>query len=361
MVFGGQVANGGPFVNDTWVWDGATWSLVSSPDAPSPRHQHAMASVPTALEGVGPGVLLFGGRALDGAALGDTWWCDGVGWIPLSPTGPGPAARFGHCMAKGFALINGQSRGGVLLFGGTSDGVTFLGDTWFFDGASWTQVATDGPSARAWSAMLSTSAGTCLLGGFPASGAALDVWDWGGSGWSLWSPPSGSNTGPSARNTHTAVHDEHSGLALVFGGFLSSSGAVTDEAWYWQPGPGWMRSECAPRPTSRWYASAGYDSVAGGVVIFGGALGAGGLSNETWTFRLPEPPECPADLDDGSGNGVPDGGVSIDDLLYFVTQFAAGGVGADLDDDGDPSVGVPDGGVTIEDLIFFVAHLGAGC
>jgi hypothetical protein len=69
---------------------------------------------------------------------------------------------------------------------------------------------------------------------------------------------------------------------------------------------------------------------------------------------------CPADLDDGSGTGTPDGGVTIDDLVYFVSSFAQGDMGADLDDDGlDP--GTPDGGVTIDDLIFFFDHFGMCC
>ena len=33
---------------------------------------------------------------------------------------------------------------------------------------------------------------------------------------------------------------------------------------------------------------------------------------------------CPADLDDGSGTGTPDGGVTIDDLLYYLQRFEAG-------------------------------------
>lgn len=33
---------------------------------------------------------------------------------------------------------------------------------------------------------------------------------------------------------------------------------------------------------------------------------------------------CPADLDNGSGSGVPDGGVTIDDLLYFLLRYEGG-------------------------------------
>ena len=33
---------------------------------------------------------------------------------------------------------------------------------------------------------------------------------------------------------------------------------------------------------------------------------------------------CPSDLDDGSGTGTPDGGVDINDLLFFLTHYEAG-------------------------------------
>ena len=70
---------------------------------------------------------------------------------------------------------------------------------------------------------------------------------------------------------------------------------------------------------------------------------------------------CPADLDNGSGTGTRDGGVDINDLLYFLTGFEAGASTVDLDNDGDPAVGTPDGGVDINDLLFFLAHFEAGC
>ncbi len=36
------------------------------------------------------------------------------------------------------------------------------------------------------------------------------------------------------------------------------------------------------------------------------------------------PGTCPADLDDGSGEGLPDGGVTIDDLLHFLMRYEGG-------------------------------------
>jgi hypothetical protein len=70
-------------------------------------------------------------------------------------------------------------------------------------------------------------------------------------------------------------------------------------------------------------------------------------------------PACPADLDDGSGSGTPDGGVDINDLLFFLVKFEAGAAAADLDD--GSGQGIHDGGVDINDLLFFLVHFEQGC
>ncbi len=82
-------------------------------------------------------------------------------------------------------------------------------------------------------------------------------------------------------------------------------------------------------------------------------------NNVGFDFVPDAPPACPADLDDGSGLGVPDGGVDINDLLYFLAQYEAGALPADLDD--GSFTGTPDGGVDINDLLFFLSHYEAGC
>ena len=68
---------------------------------------------------------------------------------------------------------------------------------------------------------------------------------------------------------------------------------------------------------------------------------------------------CPADFDDGSGTGTPDGGVGIEDLLYYLAIFDAGVVAADLDD--GSGTGTADGGVGIEDLLYFLVRYDGGC
>lgn len=69
--------------------------------------------------------------------------------------------------------------------------------------------------------------------------------------------------------------------------------------------------------------------------------------------------QCPADVDDATGSGNADGGVTIDDLLYYLNMFELGTANADLDD--GSGTGTPDSGVTIEDLLFYLNHFEAGC
>lgn len=70
-------------------------------------------------------------------------------------------------------------------------------------------------------------------------------------------------------------------------------------------------------------------------------------------------PRCLADIDDGSGSGMPDGGITIDDLLFFLSAFMEGSPFADVDD-GSLS-GTRDGGITVDDLLFFLHHFEQGC
>ncbi len=69
--------------------------------------------------------------------------------------------------------------------------------------------------------------------------------------------------------------------------------------------------------------------------------------------------ECLADVDDGSSTGIPDGGVTIDDLLYYLFVFEQGALAADIDD--GSSTGTPDNGVTIDDLLYYLVRFEAGC
>jgi probable HAF family extracellular repeat protein len=95
-----------------------------------------------------------------------------------------------------------------------------------------------------------------------------------------------------------------------------------------------------------------------GSTIVGTGMNPAG-SIEAWIATIDVPARCVADVDDGSGAGVPDGGVTIEDLLYYLVLYGNGALAADVDD--GSGTGTRDGGVTIEDLLYYLVRFEAGC
>jgi Galactose oxidase, central domain len=119
-------------------------------------------------------VVLFGGD--NSNILGDTWTWDGTTWTKQHAAA-GPTPRFGAAMAYDAAT------GTVVLFGGCCTLTSQFGDTWTWDGTTWTkQHPAASPTARDSAAMAYDAAtGTvALFGGEPHSGHPFgDTWTWG--------------------------------------------------------------------------------------------------------------------------------------------------------------------------------------
>lgn len=88
-------------------------------------------------------------------------------------------------------------------------------------------------------------------------------------------------------------------------------------------------------------------------------VGTPGDGNIYTTIRPLPASACLADIDDGSGFGIPDGGVGIEDLLGYLIRYEAGSSEADVDN--GSSTAAPDGGVGVEDLLFYLGRYDAGC
>ncbi len=118
-----------------------------------------------------PALVLFGGSSTSrypggdtNTPIGDSWTFDGTTWTELSV--PGPPARYGHSMAT----LGASPTGRVVLFGGLVQ-MGSLGevgednDTWVFDGSAWTEVAVAGPTPRDSAMMASLGNAIVLFGG----------------------------------------------------------------------------------------------------------------------------------------------------------------------------------------------------
>lgn len=202
VVFGGTDAKSRA-LDETWIFDGASWSKVAA-TGPAARFG-AMAAT------LGGKVVLFGGTTGGDGALDDTWTFDGASWSKV--VAPGPPRRFWGMLAP--------VKGKLMLFGGIDgfNNVTYA-DTWLFDGASWTKVAGPGPSARYGMNGGPTPDGRVILFGGSNNGAATnDQWVFDGASWTTLSA-----TAPSAR--WAALSMTYGGHTLVAGGCNSATDCI---------------------------------------------------------------------------------------------------------------------------------------
>ncbi|MBI4867358.1 MAG: hypothetical protein HY816_10440 [Candidatus Wallbacteria bacterium] len=139
VLFGGSA--GAASTNDTWEWDGTSWTLLQADTAtpganqPVQRNSHVMA-----WDSVRQRLVLFGGADNLAASLNDTWERSGTTWtnVQADTATPGanqPTQRNSH----GLAYDSGRQL--TILFGGGAFGI--LNDTWEWNGTSWTKTLAD--------------------------------------------------------------------------------------------------------------------------------------------------------------------------------------------------------------------------
>ena len=77
-----SAASNGSFLNDTWTWNGTTWTERSPATSPPARYFASMAYDPAT-----GNMVLFGGDGSSGY-LGDTWTWNGITWTERPPAPP---------------------------------------------------------------------------------------------------------------------------------------------------------------------------------------------------------------------------------------------------------------------------------
>jgi hypothetical protein len=180
-----------------------------------------------------------------------------------------------------------SARGRLVVFGGLGNNLV-QGDTWEWDGTTWTQrTPQNSPAPRLRAAMAYDAAHgvTVLFGGTTSLGLDTtymnDTWTWDGTTWNQVTP-SGSN--PSARNGHTMAYDPVRGRVVLFGGSTSSA-----LVWEWD-GVHWTAISPATTPTPRTgHAMAWYPPLNQVIMVGGASPGVGtlqsGWSNEAWGWN----------------------------------------------------------------------------
>ncbi|MCA8951026.1 MAG: hypothetical protein KDE27_16090 [Planctomycetes bacterium] len=206
VVFGGAISE---FLatDETWEFDGNAWTRLFPTNSPSPRTAHSMA-----YDAWRHRLVMWGGTDFTFPTVfrNDTWEFDGTTWTQVV-TANRPAPRFGAGMAFDVR------RRRMVLFGGFASGTTF-GDTWEYDGVDWLQrMPATLPAARSDLTMFyDTVRNVVGMWGGAISGPTIsnDYWEWDGTDWSLMptlNPPPG-------RPYQKTVFDSERGVLLVLNG-----------------------------------------------------------------------------------------------------------------------------------------------
>jgi hypothetical protein len=146
--------------DQTWAWDGTSWTDISPAGSPGKRHYHSMAT-----DYVRNRIVMFGGRNPN--ALSDTWEWDGAHWTQVALTGPQPNYRW----VPGLAF--NESTNTTIMFGSGTAGQN-LNDTWEWNGSQWQQLhPLTSPSPRGTSMVYDSSEAKLVL--FSGAGQA-DTW-----------------------------------------------------------------------------------------------------------------------------------------------------------------------------------------
>jgi len=280
VLFGGNPLTGSYFA-DTWTFDGTTWTELTPTTSPSGRWYSSMAFDPS----VGQTVL-FGGCETESIAdlfgcnsfFGDTWTFDGTTWTERSPT-TAPAARFAASMA--FDPLTGDT----LLFGGRNSTSGSLADTWTWDGNAWTELSPSASPQKRYGASMAfdqDNATMVLVGGNFDSGTAYP-WVWAPAAplvnlWSEASPP----TSPSARVQAAMAGDASHSRTVLFGG-QDASDDVLGDTWIWD-GTTWTQVTPATSPPARYGAAIVYDPTNATVLLFGGTDTGGNALGDLWSW-----------------------------------------------------------------------------
>ena len=275
VLFGGF---GGPNVghmSETWEWDGKGWTQRGTTRNPSARSEHAMAfNDSDAL------TVLFGGVALDAGGKefisDETWLWDGTTWTPARVANS-PTPRIGHAMAFDRALK------GVLLFGGLEKGVTPLDDTWLWDGKDWNLLKPNvSPPPRAEHAMATDveHAEVVLFGGEVKERLTDETWIWNGKNWELRKLE---QKPPPARAAHAMASLDFACGVMMFAG-LGLDGRILSDTWSWN-GQVWTMVDSPGEPKPRFEHALAYDRARRRVVLFGGFASAAQLFGDTWELE----------------------------------------------------------------------------
>ncbi len=289
VLFGGATYT--TIFDDTWVFSKTSgWKQLAPPVSPPPLTDPGMAYDP-----ITKTVVLFGGTtSLDGTgntSSNETWTFDGVTWTQqFPPVSPSPRSWNTN------GMVFDRRVGKVVLFGGYSydEGVfTFTNDTWEWDGTSKTwkeKFPAHSPSTRSATLAYDKTSDQVVLFGGNSTPFALygDTWTYDGVDWTQQQP----TTMPPARTDNALVFDPDLGKVVMFGGLAGPCEDCGEprlnDTWLWD-GSNWAQEQTSLSPSARSGSAFDYDETVNGMLLFGGWISSTAFTSSNWFLGSVKP------------------------------------------------------------------------
>jgi CSLREA domain-containing protein/uncharacterized repeat protein (TIGR01451 family)/prepilin-type N-terminal cleavage/methylation domain-containing protein len=299
VLFGGYVGATSATTNETWEWDGSAWTKMAPASSPGARYYGAMA-----FDSSRGKTVLFGGSYSSppspSVSLNDTWEYNGSTWTDVSLANRPPGGyQYGMAFDShnnkavllsagatwqwdgsawastsslynpgsraSFAMTYDSARQHTFLFGGGAD-TTPLNDTWSFNGTSWTDVSPAfnvTPRAAAVMAYDSARKKTVLFGGHNTTTGLRDTWEWDGLRWKNVTP----SVSPTFGDIKAMAYDISRGRVVLFCSGYLDAGGYTAETWEWD-GSVWSKITSAVNPPFTSDPVMAYDADRGKIVLY---------------------------------------------------------------------------------------------
>ncbi len=225
-------------------------------------------------------VLLFGGFNSNTLTyMSDTWEFQGGKWTELHPAA--------HPESRGAATMAYDGADGyMVLFGGCGASSCPFGDTWTYRAGIWTELhptLSPTPSTSTIMTYDGRDGYILLFGGDTGLSDLSSTWTFRGGQWSELTP----SVHPPARSSGFISNDRKDGYVVLFGGsdpYLGRDGTNLADTWKFIGGK-WTELHPGNHPAARNSGSMSYDAADGYVLLFGGATqGSSGALSNTWKF-----------------------------------------------------------------------------
>ena len=270
IMFGGaaNVNNSLVYFSNVHEWDDAGWHEINAPQGPGGRNASPMVYDP-----VRKISFLFGGSYEDHEGFRiyfDVWSWDGVQWKLINS----------ECPVKDPDAVYDPIANRILVYGEiTNKRVGEYGsdhdyELWEFKSDQWKKLSDDGPDV--YPIMTFDESRNTLV--IPSLETDFAMWEWCAGNWKKITCD---GSCPLSRSRQAMAYHPRDKAIYMFGG-RDSSRQYLNDFWKWD-GEQWIEISSHEGPSQR--ASARMVSANNKLILYGGSIKGGVLSNEIWLWR----------------------------------------------------------------------------